>query len=188
MYPVAIHGRTIQIREIRSDDAAAIARIIGEPEVLRFTTWKGPADLDAAEQFVRAAQETAAATPRIEYTLAIVARDSGEVVGTGGIRIEDQTGRVGSLRCLLHPDWWHRGIATDTARLAIAFGFGTLSLHRIEAEAALDNLAANSVLEKAAFRRNAIRPRHHLAPDGQLRDSVGYAVDREDWAAAERDR
>ncbi len=119
--------------------------------------------------------------PRTEYTLAIVLIDSGEVVGMGGIRIEDAAERIGSIRCLLHPDWWNRGIGTEAARMAIAFGFGPLDLKRIEADPAIENVAATSLLEGAGLRRIKTRPGHHLAPDGQRRDSVAYAITREDW-------
>jgi RimJ/RimL family protein N-acetyltransferase len=152
------------------------------PDVLRYTTWTGPADQDAAADFVRTARASAAAEPRSDYTLAIVSNDSGEVVGTGGIRIEHPSAGVGSLRCLLHPGWWNRGIGTEAARMAVAFGFETLGLNRIEADPALENTAATSLLESAGLHLVEIRPQHHLAPDGERRDSVAYAISREDWA------
>lgn len=181
MHPVTLRGRTIEIREIEPADVGAIARIIGAPGVLRYTTWMGPTDEEAASHFVRTAQESAAAVPRTEYTLAIVANDSGEVVGTGGIRIEDPAAGLGSLRCLLHPNWWNLGIGTEAARIAIAFGFETLGLNRIEADPAIENIAATSLLESAGLKRVEVRPQHHLAPDGERRDSVAYAIAREDW-------
>jgi [ribosomal protein S5]-alanine N-acetyltransferase len=103
-------------------------------------------------------------------------------VGTGGIRIEDPSAGVGSLRCLLHPDWWNRGIGTEAVRIAVAFGFEMLGLNRIEADPALENTAATSLLESAGLRLVKVRPQHHLAPDGERRDSVAYAISREDWA------
>jgi RimJ/RimL family protein N-acetyltransferase len=183
MYPVNISRTTIEIREIEPGDLDAIARIIGAEDVLRYTTWRGPADREAAAGFVRMAREAAASVPRTEYLLAIVDVDSGEVVGTGGIRIEDPGTGLGSLRCLLHPDWWNRGIGTEAARMAVDFGFETLALNRIEADPALENAAASSLLEAAGLKRGDVRPGHHLAPDGQRRDSVAYTVSREDWAA-----
>jgi [ribosomal protein S5]-alanine N-acetyltransferase len=175
--------RTIEIREIESGDVAAIARIVRAADVLRYTTWRGPADDEAAAGFVRMAQETATSVPRTEYLLAIVALDSGDVAGTGGIRIEDADAGVGSLRCLLHPDWWNRGIRTEAARMAVDFGFETLDLNLIEADPAVENAAATSLLEAAGLTRGDVRPSHHLAPDAQRRDSVAYAVSREQWAA-----
>jgi RimJ/RimL family protein N-acetyltransferase len=179
MYPIEVRSDTIELRELEEKDAAAIAAIIGDEAVLQYTTWKGPSDLEAAEGFIHLAQETAAASPRVEYLLAIVARSTGEVFGTGGIRMEDEAGSVGSLRVLLRRDWWGRGAATEAAKLGIAFGFETLGLMRIEADPAAENIAAHKVLEKIGMRRLGLRPGHHLSPAGP-RDSIGYAIDRHD--------
>jgi RimJ/RimL family protein N-acetyltransferase len=101
MFPVAVQGDTIELRELEAEDGASIAARLADEAVLRYTTWEGPADREAAERFVRLARETAAASPRKEYRLAIGMQHSGEVVGTGGIRHEDEVGEVGSLRILL---------------------------------------------------------------------------------------
>lgn len=179
MYPIKLQGDTIELRELDKEDAAAIAAVIGDEAVLQFTTWKGPSDLEAAEGFIQFAQETAAVARRIEYLLAIADRATGEVFGTGGIRVEDEAGEVGSLRVLLRRDWWGRGAASEAAKLGIAFGFETLGLRRIEADPAAENFAAHRVLEKVGMSRLELRPGHHLSPSGP-RDSVGYAIDRSD--------
>jgi hypothetical protein len=72
---------------LEEHDAAAIAAVIGDEAVLAYTTWKGPSDLEAAKGSIQLARETAAASPRVEYLLAIADRDTGEVFGTGGIRV-----------------------------------------------------------------------------------------------------
>jgi ribosomal-protein-alanine N-acetyltransferase len=159
MLPVAIQGDTIELREMRAEDAASLAQIIADEAVLRYTTWKGATDIEAAEGFIRVAQETAAVMPRIEYMLTIAYLPTGEVIGTGGIRQEDEDGgEVGSLRCLLRRDWWGRGVATEAAKLALHFGFETMGLRRIEADPALDNAAAVALLERVGMRRVEIRP------------------------------
>jgi RimJ/RimL family protein N-acetyltransferase len=98
----------------------------------------------------------------------------------GGIRHEDATGEVGSLRVLLRRDWWGQGVATEAAKLGIHFGFETLGLRRIEADPAVDNVAAHKVLERVGMHRLDVRRENHSSPSGVLRDSVGYAIDRED--------
>jgi [ribosomal protein S5]-alanine N-acetyltransferase len=181
MYPVTIRGTTIVIREIETNDVDAIARIICAPDVLRYTTWRGPADREAAAAFVRMAQETATSVPRTEYLLAIVDLDSGEV-GAGGIRIENADAGRGSLRCLLHPDWWNRGIGTK-AEDGRRFRVRNPRLESDRGRSRRREHGSTSLLERAGLTGGAVRPGHHLAPDGRRRDSVAYVVSREEWAA-----
>lgn len=183
MFPVATRGEAIDLRELEPADAASLAVVIADEGVLRYTTWEGPSDRQAAERFGRMAQETAVAMPRIEYLLAIALVETGEVIGTGGIRHEDHASQVGSLRCLLRHDWWGRGVATEAAKLAIRFGFEQLGLHRIEADPALDNVPAHKVLEKVGMHRLDVRPGHHRSPTGLLRDSVGFAILSDEFSA-----
>ncbi len=56
-----------------------------------------------------------------------------------------------------------------------------MGLRRIEADPASANVAALTVLEKAGMRRFEVLPEHHLAPGGVLRDSVRFAILREDF-------
>jgi [ribosomal protein S5]-alanine N-acetyltransferase len=181
MFPVVIRGDTVELREMEPRDAVAVADIIADEAVLRYTTWKGATDLGAAESFVRTALATAGATPRVEYLLTIVYPATGQLIGSIGIRHEDEEGAVGSLRFLLRRDWWGRGVATEAAKLTIQFGFETLGLRSIEADPAVENAASLRVLEKVGMRRLEFRPHNHVAPDGVLRDSVRFAISGDDY-------
>lgn len=180
MFPVVIRSDKVELREMEAPDAAAVAEMIADEAVLRYTTWKGATDVEAAKRFVRTAQETAATAPRVEYLLSIAYLPTGEVVGTCGIRLEDAGAQVGSLRCLVRRDWWGRGVATEATKSLIHFGFETMGLRRIEADPANANAAALTVLERAGMRRLEGLPEHDLAPGGVLRDSVRFAILRED--------
>ena len=94
------------VREIETGDAAAIARVIGAPNVLRYTTWKGPADAEEATNFVSMAKDTAVAIPRDEYLLATVDIESGEVAGAGDLRIVSRV-KSSPLR-IVSGHWVHR--------------------------------------------------------------------------------
>jgi RimJ/RimL family protein N-acetyltransferase len=72
-------------------------------------------------------------------------------------------------------------LAAEAARLGVDFGFQALGLRLIEADPAVDNIAAHSVLEKVGMRRLEVRRGHHLPPSGGLRDSVRFAIDRESF-------
>ncbi len=64
-----------------------------------------------------------------------------------------------------------RGLATAAVEDVVAYAFGELALHRVEAATLVDNVASQRVLEKAAFERIGVA-RHFLCINGEWRDFV----------------
>jgi [ribosomal protein S5]-alanine N-acetyltransferase len=64
-----------------------------------------------------------------------------------------------------------RGLATRAVEDIVAYAFGTLDLHRVEAATLVDNAASQRVLEKTGFERIGVA-RSFLRIDGEWRDFV----------------
>jgi ribosomal-protein-alanine N-acetyltransferase len=64
-----------------------------------------------------------------------------------------------------------RGLATGAVEDVVAYAFGELELHRVEAATLLDNVASQRVLEKVAFERIGVA-RSFLRINGEWRDFV----------------
>jgi ribosomal-protein-alanine N-acetyltransferase len=64
-----------------------------------------------------------------------------------------------------------RGLATAAVEDAVAYAFGELALHRVEAATLVDNVASQRVLEKAGFERIGVA-RRFLLINGEWRDFV----------------
>jgi ribosomal-protein-alanine N-acetyltransferase len=62
-----------------------------------------------------------------------------------------------------------RGLATGAVEDAVAYAFGELALHRVEATTLVENVASQRVLEKAAFERIGVA-RRFLYINGEWRD------------------
>ncbi|MEI8633300.1 GNAT family N-acetyltransferase [Vibrio sp. PP-XX7] len=67
------------------------------------------------------------------------------------------------------------GYATEAARLVLAFGFGTLALHRIYAFYLSHNLNSARVLERIGMRHEG-ELRHHIKKDGVFVNSGIYGL------------
>jgi RimJ/RimL family protein N-acetyltransferase len=76
----------------------------------------------------------------------------------------------------LHVEWWGRGLATEGARTALAFGFEEHGLERIISVTAASNVAARRVMEKAGLVYEGTR--HWKSPDVPV---VWYAIERAAW-------
>jgi ribosomal-protein-alanine N-acetyltransferase len=64
-----------------------------------------------------------------------------------------------------------RGLATAAVEDVVAYAFGELALHRVEAATLVDNLPSQRVLEKTGFERIGVA-RSFLNIDGAWRDFV----------------
>ena len=78
----------------------------------------------------------------------------------------------------LHRAWWGRGLATEGAAAALAFGFAHHGLERIISVTAAAHTAARRVMEKAGLTYQGTRT--WLNPDVPV---VWYAIDRAAWRA-----
>jgi ribosomal-protein-alanine N-acetyltransferase len=72
-----------------------------------------------------------------------------------------------------------RGVMPIALAMVVDHCFGSVGLHRIEANVRPENAASKRVVEKLGFRQEGLHQRY-LAIDGAYRDHVGYAVTVED--------
>jgi RimJ/RimL family protein N-acetyltransferase len=81
----------------------------------------------------------------------------GCLIGHGGLNFVPEFGETEVLWAL-HPEVWGKGYATETARVALAYGFDTLALKLIFAITRPDNLASQAVMRRLGllYRRNVV--------------------------------
>jgi RimJ/RimL family protein N-acetyltransferase len=83
-----------------------------------------------------------------------------------------------------HPAARGRGVTTRATALALAHGFETLDLVRVQAHAALGNAASRHVLETSGLREaGVVRLGTFVRPEG-LVDAMRYDMLVEEWRAS----
>ena len=80
-----------------------------------------------------------------------------------------------------------RGTMTEGLGLVLRHAFGTLRLHRVEANVQPDNTRSIALVERLGFRREGYSPRY-LKIGGRWRDHVRYAMLADEWTPASRRR
>ena len=75
-----------------------------------------------------------------------------------------------------------QGFMTEAVGLALAHAFGSLRLHRIEANVQPDNAASLAIVRRLGFTREGYS-RRYLRLGGRWRDHERWAILREDWRA-----
>lgn len=169
--PRTIWGDGVLLREFRESDAAAVARLMRDPE---FGPEHRPnaGEADARRWIIRG---LAGNYRRFTLRWAICPRQDGHIeeAPVGYIRAFGLDERLyrddAEIGYTLHPDARRRGLATAAARALVAYlltpaeddGYG---LRRVTAITAPENIASQRVLEAAGLRRWFVDPQV-VAPD-----------------------
>jgi ribosomal-protein-alanine N-acetyltransferase len=83
-----------------------------------------------------------------------------------------RSGHVGYYRFRGHA---HRGLMTEALCLVVGHAFGSMGLHRLEANIQPDNTASIRLAQRCGFRREGYSPRYLLI-DGEWRDHERWAI------------
>nr|WP_107905396.1 GNAT family protein [Streptomyces chartreusis] len=181
MYPVERAGQRLRLRELTIDDVEAIFAIYGRGDATEHLSFE-PRNREQVGQIVTRSMASATADPRSEYVLAVVVRDTGQVIGVGRLAMDPHQQSAATFGFALRPDFWGVGHGLETVRLLLGLGFEELELHRIWGarspinEASAKTMAAAGMVEEGTIRG-------HICKGGQWRDSVVHAMLADEWTA-----
>src|SRR5262249_28406940 len=119
--------------------------------------------------------------PRLANNLAIVLRESAEVIGWIGIGPPSRAQAPDELDFgfCLRPEYWNRGLMTEAVRALLGFAFETLAAARIFAQCYPATRASARVMERAGMRLEGQRPMP--GGDGEVREYRRYAIEKAMW-------
>jgi RimJ/RimL family protein N-acetyltransferase len=166
---VLVQTERLVLRRFRDADAEPFAAINGDPEVMRYIADGRPLDPAASDALLqRIAREWA---ERGHGLWAVEERSApGRLLGFCGLAVPTFLPRVlpaVEVGWRLSRDAWGRGLATEAAGAALAFGFERLGLAQILAVVHPDN--ARSLRVAAKLGMTARPDQVHPATRGRLR-------------------
>ena len=168
----------LELSVLSLEDAADVAEMFSDPEVTRFMgldTMTEPAQGEAAIEEVLSAH---AGHRAMRWGIRL--RQSPRLVGTVGfLNVSDQHRRA-ELGYDLGRPYWGVGLVREATAAAISYGFGTVGLHRVEADVHPDNHASIRVLERLGFRYEGML-RDYLFLKDQFQSIRRYGLLREDF-------
>ncbi|MBB4826191.1 RimJ/RimL family protein N-acetyltransferase [Sporosarcina luteola] len=174
-----IMGSTFILRELTLEDWGEVHSYASLEEVSRYQSW-GPNTESQSLEFVQAIVDEAERRPRTRYVFAVVHLEQNKLVGSGEINIRSIHHKQGEISYIIHPDYWGRGLASETARLLIHFGFHSLELHRIFGTCDPKNKASARVLEKVGMLKEG-QLRQNIRIEHAWRDSLLFSVLAHEW-------
>lgn len=138
------------LRRFHADDGAAMDRVFGDAEVMRYGP--GVRSPQWVREWLRGRLED---YRKLGFGLwAVVEKGGGETIGYCGLsHFPDINGRPETeIGYRLARGYWGRGYATEAARAVRDYAFGTLGLRRLIALIDPANLASIRVAEKIGMR------------------------------------
>ena len=177
----SVTTQRLLLRELRFEDAHAIAMRAGDRDVARYLiAVPTPYPVALAARWI---------TSRVAWwaqgrgiTLAIARKEHpNELIGTVSLRrfVRDRRAELGYW---LGADAWGHGYATEAAGALVDFGFREMALARVYAHVLAGNDASCRVLDKLGMVNEGVR-RKHLRKGKRLHDVVMYGLLRDEWSA-----
>lgn len=172
------------LRPWRDGDLAPLAALNADPAVMEHF----PATLSLAEsEFMLTRMHEQFATLGFGFWAVTAAPDGPllGLVGLGAPRFEAHFTPCVEIAWRLARPHWGRGLASEAARAALAFGFEQAGLGEIVAMTLPANRRSRAVMERLGMKRDPADDFDHpRLPEGHpMRRHVLYRLARADWAA-----
>jgi [ribosomal protein S5]-alanine N-acetyltransferase len=172
-------GSQVTLRELRVSDAPSLFAALTTEQVSRFIS-PPPSTVDGFERFIAWTHRQRAAGEYVCF--AIVPNGSDRAAGIFQIRALKPAFGTAEWSFALASEYWGTGMFVDGARLALAFAFDVLGIHRLEARSAIRNGRGNGALRKIGAVQEAVLHRSFLR-NGEYLDQALWAVLSDEWRA-----
>lgn len=173
-----IEATRLIIRDFQEGDLASVHAYASDPLVTEHTMW-GPNTEEDTLNYMKELHQMMEQDPRDSYELAIVIKESGQLIGGVGLHRSKTNAELGYC---LNAHYWRQGYATEAARAMCHFGFKELGVNRIYATCRPGNIGSASVMRNIGMRQEG-HLRQHLWFKGGYHDSYLFSILKEEFEA-----
>jgi RimJ/RimL family protein N-acetyltransferase len=176
----ALDTPRLKLRALTGVDIPALFAIFKDPEAMRY--WSRPAmtNVAEAETLLRDIQDHAKAETLFQWGIA--RREDDLVIGTCTLFRIEREHRRAELGYILRRDHWGCGLASEALTAIVNHAFGTLGLHRLEADIDPRNTGSIRSVERLGFKLEGhLRERFFVARE--IQDSLIYGLLAPEWRA-----
>jgi [ribosomal protein S5]-alanine N-acetyltransferase len=147
--------------DMTMQDLPCLRQLARDSRVMKYVLIWLENDEQVAGFLQHAVDESQRTEGRMDYVLAVRIPGTGAFAGFVMLEIDPGQTSTAEVGCVLLPDYWKNGYASEILRALLAFGFETHSLHRVYGKCDELNLASAHVMEKCG-----------LVYEGTLREHV----------------
>ncbi|WP_432082978.1 GNAT family N-acetyltransferase [Streptomyces sp. WAC 04229] len=180
MYPVNRSSVRLDLRELALGDVDGVLAVYGSAKATEHLSFE-PRTPEQVAQIVARSIASATASPRTEYALAVIERETAGLIGFGRLATDPHQQRGATMGFALRPEAWGVGYGRETVQLLLGLGFESLGLHRIWGARSPHNEASAKTMASAGMVEEGVI-REHVLKAGKWRDSVVHAILDREWA------
>jgi RimJ/RimL family protein N-acetyltransferase len=182
--PLTLSGPTLTLSPMRLRDAPDYLQALGSAEesaeVVQHLTFRPPADLSEARLIISAAVGDATRMPYIQRIT-----ETGELVGTTSFYEIDPVLRAIAIgHTWVARRFWRTGVNTESKLIMMSRAFEGLGAERLVWHTDIRNIRSQAAIERLGAQREGVLRHHRIRPDGSWRDTVQYAMLRDEWPEA----
>lgn len=176
---VEIKTERLLLRSIKLNDAEAIFKYRSDEVSNQFQGWI-PSTIEDVNDFIKNRIAKAINIADSWYQLAIIKKDSGELIGDVGIHFIGSDNNQAELGCTLDKKYFGFGYATESLKEATNYLFYELNKHRIVTSIDPKNIKSIKLVERLGFRKEA-HFKESILTDGVWVDDLVYAILKDEW-------
>jgi RimJ/RimL family protein N-acetyltransferase len=179
-----LYGERVRLTSLHPDDAPTIAAWEQDTELLRLYDARParPRSEAKVSEWLRDLRDD-----EKTFVFGIRSLDNEELLGTVELDgILWPHGACGLSVAIGKRANWGKGYGYEAVRLALAFAFEELNLHRVTATVFAYNQRSINLIEKLGFQREGTY-REFIHRDGKRHDMPLYGLLRHEWDAGQRD-
>lgn len=150
MIAVHLESERLLIRPFKLGDEAAMFELNSNPTVQKYTG-------DTLIKTLKQAKDTLENVVFKDYKkygygrLAVIYKPDNKLIGFTGIKYLPEASGESDLGFRFLPEYWGKGIATESSKMSLEYGFKTLNLKKIIGFSEVENVASTRVLQKVGF-------------------------------------
>jgi RimJ/RimL family protein N-acetyltransferase len=174
-----LEGKRVLLRPLKFNDAKDIFLNIQDKRIAENTVsipW--PYHLIDAKRFIQESKKLF--RQRKEITFGIEFKKTQKVIGCIGLSKINFQHKNAEIGYWLSPNYWNRGIMTESGKLILRFAFLKLKLRRLYGAAFSNNIASQKVFKKLNFKKEGFH-RFDYFRFGHWKDTISYGLLKEEF-------
>lgn len=147
-----IETERLILRDLLLTDEAALFEMDSNKEVHKYLGNKPSTSILQSREMIQNIRQQYADNGIGRW--AVIEKETGKFIGWSGLKFKEfENNHINfyDVGYRLHPKYWGKGYATESAKAALEYGFSTMNLNEIIGIANIENKASRGALEKCGL-------------------------------------